>query len=57
MTTPSEDIAAAAGLPALRLAQQETAGGASAEAKRVAQDVSTTQSTEIREMKQLLAQV
>jgi uncharacterized protein (DUF305 family) len=42
---------------AIQLAQQETTRGASAEAKRVAQNVSTTQSSEIREMKQLLAQL
>jgi uncharacterized protein (DUF305 family) len=42
---------------AIQLAQQETTRGASAEAKRVAQNVSTAQSGEVREMKQLLAQL
>jgi uncharacterized protein (DUF305 family) len=42
---------------AIQLAQQETTRGASAEAKRVAQNVSATQSGEVREMKQLLAQL
>jgi uncharacterized protein (DUF305 family) len=42
---------------AIQLAQQETTRGASAEAKRAAQNVSTTQSGEVREMKQLLAQL
>jgi uncharacterized protein (DUF305 family) len=42
---------------AIQLAQQQTARGASVEAKRVAQNVKTTQSGEIREMKQLLTEM
>jgi uncharacterized protein (DUF305 family) len=42
---------------AIQLVQQEAAQGASAEAKRVARNVSTAQSREILEMKQLLAQL
>jgi uncharacterized protein (DUF305 family) len=42
---------------AVQLAQHETRSGASAEAKRVAQNVITTQSAEMREMKQLLTEV
>jgi uncharacterized protein (DUF305 family) len=42
---------------AIELGQEERARGKSAEAKRVAEQVNTTQSAEIREMKQLLAEV
>jgi len=42
---------------AVQLAREEAARGASAEARRVAQNIGTTQTGEIREMKQLLTQV
>jgi uncharacterized protein (DUF305 family) len=42
---------------AIQLAEHETKSGASAEAKDVAQNLITTQSAEMREMKQLLAEV